>query len=266
MATGRIAGLGWTGRASGPGAQIPEFDREMTVIEHLEALRRALIFSLVAWALATAVAFAFNHQLIWILERPLHLALVRTHSPFGQRVVVTSPIEGLSIPFEVAAAAGLVLALPVLVWQAWGFNRPGLRRHEQRLAFPFIFSALFFFALGAVFAYFVVPVGLSFLATFLGGNAVYLPDLGAYLGFLSLIVIVFGLTFELPVALCILGALGVVSSQRLRSWRKPAYFAIVLAALVITPGADPFTPSFLAVALILLYEGSILVVSRALRR
>ncbi|MGH7759671.1 MAG: twin-arginine translocase subunit TatC [Candidatus Dormibacteria bacterium] len=247
------------------GPQEPD-ERNLTLVEHLEELRRVVLISMVAWGVATGLAFIFNHQMIWVLERPLHLALGHTHSPFGQHVVVTSPIEGLSIPFKIAAAAGVVLSLPVTVWQIWGFVKPGLLHRERSYAFPFIFGTLFFFALGGVFAYFILPIGLTFLATFLGGNAVYLPDLNSYLSFFAIVVLVFGVTFELPVVLCTLGALGVVTSKRLRHWRKAAYFIIVGVSLLITPGADPFTPTFLAVALFILYEGSILVVSRILHR
>jgi sec-independent protein translocase protein TatC len=221
---------------------------------------------MIAWAVATGAAFVFNHQMIQILERPLHLALGHTHSPFGQNVVVTSPIEGLSIPFKVAAAAGIVISLPITVWQIWTFVKPGLRRTERNLAFPFIFGTLFFFALGGLFAYFILPIGLTFLATFLGSNAVYLPDLNSYLTFLALVVLVFGVTFEMPVALCTLAAVGILSSAKLRRWRKGAYFIIIGVALIVTPGADPFTPTFLSVALLLLYESSILVIARGLNR
>ncbi|MDA8395894.1 MAG: twin-arginine translocase subunit TatC [Candidatus Dormibacteraeota bacterium] len=255
VATRRLTGWGW-GRQS---HWVSDGDPpQSTLVEHLEDLRRAIIVSLIAWGLATAVAFVFNQRLIAVLERPLQLALLHTHSPFGQRVVVTSPIAGLAIPFEVAGVAGVILALPVITWELWRFVAPGLHRNERRLAFPFVFGTLFFFALGGLFAYFVLPIGLTFLATFLGGNAVYLPDLGAYLSFLALVVLVFGVTFEMPVVLCLLGAMGILSSQHLRNWRKPAYFVIILVALVVTPGADPFTPTFLSLALILFYEGSIL--------
>ncbi len=260
MATGQVAGIDQTGRPQAAD------ERQLTLVEHLEELRRVILISMVAWLVATGVAFVFNHQMIWILERPLHLALKHTHSPFGQSVVVTSPIEGLSIPFKVAAAAGVVLSLPVTVWEIWSFVRPGLRQTERNLAFPFIFGTLFFFALGGVFAYFILPVGLTFLATFLGSNAVYLPDLNSYLTFLALVVLVFGVTFEMPVVLCTLGAVGILSSAKLRKWRKAAYFVIVGVALVVTPGADPFTPTFLSIALILLYEFSVLVIARGLHR
>src|SRR5487761_692348 len=264
MAAEQLAGRGRSAKAHQEPPALEE--RQLTLVEHLEELRRVVLVSLIAWVVASAAAFVFNHQMIWVLERPLHLALSHTHSPFGQHVVVTSPIEGLSIPFKVAAAAGVVLSLPITVWQIWTFVSPGLRRSERSLAFPFIFGTLFFFALGGLFAYFILPVGLTFLATFLGANAVYLPDLNAYLTFLALVVLIFGVTFEMPVVLCTLGAVGILSSAKLRRWRKAAYFVIVGVALVVTPGAGPFTPSFLSVALIVLYEASILVFAYGLHR
>lgn len=254
-----------SGRAVGLEAE--EDGPRLTLVEHLEDLRRVIIISLVAWGVASAVAFAFNHALIQVLEHPLNLALAhRRVAPFGRTVIVTSPIEGLSIPFKVAAAAGVALSLPIIVWQAWTFIAPGLRRHERRLAGPFVAASLVCFAAGAAFAYFIMPVGLSFLATFLGSSAVYLPDLGSYLTFFAVVIVIFGVTFEMPVVLSLLGALGIVSSRRLRRWRRPAYFIIVAVALVVTPGADPFTPTFLSAALLLLYEVSILVVRYPLGR
>lgn len=264
MAAEQAAGLDRPGLTRDGPPAVDE--RQLTVMEHLEELRRVILVSLIAWVVATAVAFVFNHQMIAILERPLHLALDHTHSPFGQSVVVSSPIEGLSIPFKVAAAAGVVLSLPVTVWQIWTFVKPGLLRAERNLAFPFIFGTLLFFAVGGLFAYFILPVGLTFLATFLGSNAVYLPDLNSYLTFLALVVLIFGVTFEMPVVLCTLAAVGLLSSAKLRRWRKAAYFIIVAVALIVTPGADPFTPTFLSVALLVLYEASILVIAHALKR
>ncbi|HVA20875.1 MAG TPA: twin-arginine translocase subunit TatC [Candidatus Micrarchaeia archaeon] len=252
---------------SGAGAGDEDPAPGQTVVEHLEDLRRVLIVCLIAWAGTTALAFIFNHALIQLLERPLKLALLhRGPSPFGSTVIVTSPIEGLSIPFKVAVLAGLAGALPIVAWQAFTFVAPGLRRAERRLAGPFIAGSVVCFAVGATFAYLVMPVGLSFLAGFLGTDAVYLPDLNAYLSFFTLVMVVFGVTFEMPVVVSLLGALGVVSSATLRRWRRPAIFSIVAVALVITPGADPFTPALLSTALIVLYELSILIVRHPLHR
>ncbi|MGH7666572.1 MAG: twin-arginine translocase subunit TatC [Candidatus Dormibacteria bacterium] len=266
MATQQLSGS--LARAPQRGAPEPvDEGPTLTLVEHLADLRRALLICLVAWVGATALAFAFNHELIHLLERPLQLALAhRAHSPFGNHLIVTSPIEGLTIPFKVAAAAGVVISFPVIAWQGWAFVAPGLRGRERRLIWPFIFGSFLCFAVGAGFAYLVMPLGLAFLSTFLGSNAVYLPDLAAYLTFFGLIIAIFGLTFEMPVVLCLLGALGIVGSGQLRRWRLKAYFVIVGVSLVITPGADPFTPTLLSAALILLYEMSVLIVHRLLRR
>jgi sec-independent protein translocase protein TatC len=161
---------------------------------------------------------------------------------------------------------GIVIALPIILWQTWRFVAPGLRPQERKFVGPFIASALVLFASGAVFAYFVMPLGLSFLTNFLSGHAVYFPDINAYIGFFLIVCLIFGVTFELPVVLVLLGLLGFVSSKKLKGWRKIAYVGIIVAALVITPGADPFTPTALAIPLILLYEASIIVLQRVFRR
>ena len=111
-----------------------------------------------------------------------------------------------------------------------------------------------------------MPIGLSFLTNFLNGHAVYFPDINSYIGFFLIIVFIFGITFEMPIVIVLLGLLGFVSSRKLKGWRKIAYIAIIIVSLVITPGADPFTPTLLAIPLLLLYEASIIVLQRIFRR
>jgi sec-independent protein translocase protein TatC len=243
-------------------------ERRMTVIEHLEELRRCLAISLGAWIAATILAFAFNGRLLDLLERPIKGVLASHHQHLlpGGAPIVTSPTEPLTIPLKVSAIAGLVIALPVILWQMWSFVSPGLRPAERRFALPFGISAIVLFAVGACFAYFVMPIGLGFLAGFLGGNATFLPDLNAYLNFFTLLIVVFGVTFEMPIAVILLGLLGLVSSRWLSRRRKGIWVAIIFVALVVTPGADPFTPTALFVPLILLFEASILVLDKVFKR
>lgn len=240
-------------------------ERRMTIVEHLEELRRVLIISLAAWLLATIVAFIFNGFVLGLLLRPLKLILQNSHN-IVSTAIFTSPTEGLTVPIKIAAIAGFILALPVILWQTWSFVSPGLRPVERKFAGPFIGSALLLFAGGGAFAYFVMPIGLSFLANFLGGNAIYFPDIDQYLSFFLLLVVIFGVTFEMPVVLVLLGLLRIISSQWLHKRRRGAYVIIILAALVVTPGADPFTPTALAIPLLLLYEASILVLKRVFHR
>jgi sec-independent protein translocase protein TatC len=239
-------------------------DKRMTVIEHLTELRRVLIISLLAWGAGTAVAAVFNGQVLHALERPLLQVLSRNQ--ISKLPIVTTPTEPLTIPLKVSLIAGFIGALPVILWQVWTFVAPGLRPVERKFAAPFIGSSLLLFAGGGAFAYFVMPVGLNFLANFLGGNAQFLPDLNAYLSFFTLLIVIFGVTFELPVVVVLLGVLGIVSSKRLRAWRKGIWMGIIFAAFVVTPGADPFTPTALLIPLIALFEASILVLDKVFKR
>lgn len=240
-------------------------ERRMTIVEHLEELRKVLIISFGAWLAGTIVAFIFNGFVLGLLLRPLKLVLQNSHN-IVSTAIFTSPTEGLTVPIKIAAIVGFILALPVTLWQTWSFVSPGLRPVERKLVGPFIGSALFLFGCGAAFAYFVMPIGLSFLANFLGGNAIYFPDIDQYLSFFLLLVLVFGVTFELPVVLVLLGILRIISSQWLKKRRRGAYVIIILAALIVTPGADPFTPTALAIPLLAFYELSILILKRVFHR
>jgi sec-independent protein translocase protein TatC len=244
---------------------VADDERRMTIVEHLEELRRVLIISMGAWVVGTIVAFVFNGFVLGLILRPLKLILHNAHS-IVPTAIFTSPTEGLTVPIKIAAIVGFMIALPIIMWQVWTFISPGLRPVERKFALPFALSAVLLFAAGAAFAYFVMPIGLNFLATFLGGNAIYFPDIDQYLSFFLLLVLIFGVTFELPVVIVLLGMLGIVSSKWLASRRRMIWIVIVLAALIVTPGADPFTPTALFIPLILLFEASLLILRKVLHR
>jgi sec-independent protein translocase protein TatC len=241
-------------------------ERRMTIVEHLEELRRGLIISAIAWIASTVAAFVFHGAIVDFLLRPLTQVLGKTHNHITSQAVFTTPTEGLTIPLKISMIVGLVGALPIVLWQVWTFVSPGLRPVERKFVGPFIGSALLLFAAGAAFAYFVMPIGLNFLATFLGNSAVYLPDINSYLSFLVILIVAFGVTFELPVVIILLGVLGIVSSRLLRRKRKVVWVGIIIGALLITPGADPYTPTALFVPLILFFEASILILDKVFKR
>jgi sec-independent protein translocase protein TatC len=240
--------------------------RTMTLVQHLEELRRVLMISAIAWVVATVLAFVFHGAIFDFLLRPLTSVLGRTNNHITSSAVFTSPTEGLTIPVKISAIAGFIGALPVILWQVWTFVAPGLRPVERKFVGPFVGSAFLLFLAGAAFAYFVMPIGLNFLATFLGNSAVYLPDINAYLSFLLLLIVAFGVTFELPVVVILLGVLGIVSSKMLRRRRKGIWVGIVAASLVVTPGADPYTPTALFIPLILFFEAAVLILDKVLKR
>jgi sec-independent protein translocase protein TatC len=241
-------------------------ERRMTIVEHLEELRRVLIICFIAWIVTTVVAFIFHGAIVEFLLRPLTTVLGKTNNHITSTAIFTSPTEGLTIPIKISMIVGLVGALPIVLWQVWGFVSPGLRPVERKFVGPFIASALLLFAAGTAFAYFVMPIGLNFLATFLGSSAVYLPDINSYLSFLILLIVAFGVTFELPVVIVLLGILGIVSSRMLRRKRKGIWVGIIIGAMLVTPGADPYTPTALFIPLIAFFEASILILDKVFRR
>jgi len=220
-----------------------------------------LVVGAFAWLVATVVAFIFHGAIFEFLLRPLTTVLAKTNH-ITSTAIFTSPTEGLTIPIKISAIVGLIGALPVILWQVWGFVAPGLRPVERKFVGPFVGSAFLLFVAGAGFAYFVMPIGLNFLATFLGNSAIYLPDINSYLSFLLLLIV----TFELPVVIILLGMVGIVSSRLLRRKRKGIWVGIIVAALVVTPGADPYTPTALFIPLILFFEASVLILDKVLKR
>jgi sec-independent protein translocase protein TatC len=245
------------GAAAPPAESEPQ--EQMTVIEHLEALRRVLIVAIVAWIIASAAAFLFHG---WILDRLVDPG--RAYFPKGA-IYVLKPTGAFGLTLKVSAFGGLALAFPIIAGAFWTFIRPGLYRNERRAVVPLTVSSVVLFAAGAALAYHLLPLALRFLVGFAGPSVQYLPNADDYINFVVLVMVAFGITFEMPVGLVVLSMVGVVTSRRLGQWRRYAWLAIILVALVITPGTDPFTPLLLALPLLVLYEGSIVVI-RLMRR
>ena len=140
-----------------------------------------------------------------------------------------------------------------------------LTRSERRLAIPFVLSSLVLFALGGYFAFLTLPKGLHFLLGFAGTQIVVLPSATKYISFVLLLVLAFGVSFEFPLVLIFLSWVRVVSSRRLRSWRRMAYLLITIFAAVITPSQDPYTQLAMMIPMIVFYEVAILV-TRLMKR
>jgi sec-independent protein translocase protein TatC len=209
----------------------------------------------------------FFHWIFHLVTQP-YLHLCKTHvikTPTGCKLVFTGVVEPFLIRFKVAVAAGLAIALPVLLYQLWRFVTPGLTKQERRLAFPFVGSSLVLFALGGWFADLTLSKGLRFLLGFAGNSIVPLLTVDRYVNFVIFMVLAFGLSFEFPLVLIMLCWVRVLSSQRLRSWRRWAILGITIYAAVITPSQDPYTQLAMMVPMYLFYELSILV-ARAMKR
>src|SRR5437764_9377558 len=235
-------------------------ERRMTVIEHLEELRRVLIISLIAWGLATVIGFLISGWVLSVVLGPVHQVIGA-----GKPIYFTGPIDKFFLYFKVGIFTGFILASPVILWQVWTFVAPGLHRNERRFAIGFVASAVALFAMGIGFAFFAMPIALRFLIGIGTPDIQYLPIAASYINFVLILIAIFGVTFELPLAMTMLGLAGIVSARFLSRNRFKFWLGIFTGANMVTPGVDPFTPTLLTLPLIILFEASILVI-RALRR
>lgn len=232
---------------------------EMSLMEHLEELRSRLFKVVLAYAACCAVAWYFYSPILAMLIDPLARLPVADQILEGGQLIYTAPTEAFIIRLKVTAFAGMVLALPVALWQLWRFVTPGLHAHERKYALPFVVVSVVLFAAGVVTAFVSLPKALEVLAGFAGTELVLLPRAADYLSFVLILIAAFGFSFEFPIILLGLTLVGVLSSRKLRNARRMAWIVILVLAAVITPTQDPITLMIMAVPLGLLYEGTILV-------
>jgi sec-independent protein translocase protein TatC len=178
---------------------------------------------------------------------------------------ITDPLEGFSTRLKVSGYTGVVLAMPVVLWQLWRFVTPGLHRRERRLAVPFVSSAVGLFVLGAGLAFWTLPKALEFLVEIGGENLETIFSPGKYLGLVTFMMLAFGLAFEFPVVLVFLQLARILPSRKLRDWRRPVAVGIFVFVAIVTPSQDPYSLFALAVPMYAFYELSI-VAGRLLKR
>jgi len=220
----------------------------MSVIEHLEALRRALMIAMGAWAVTTVIAFFISGQVIGFLVKRAGIG----------HAVYFGPAGGILTELQVAIYIGFVLAAPVVIQQTWWFVSPWLHRHERRFILPVLVATIFFFALGVAAAIFAMPLYISVLSKLAPPNVTYLADISQLIGFVLVMVIGFGLVFELPVVLFVLGMMRIITSKWLHKNRPFWFLGLGILANFLTPGVDPLTPLIMFVPLYVFYEGTAL--------
>jgi sec-independent protein translocase protein TatC len=225
----------------------------MPLVEHLAELRRRIIISVIAVGVGGVIAFALYGRILDFLIGPY------TDITGKETLIITDPLEGFTTRLKIAGFGGLALASPVVLWELWRFITPGLHKREKRYAIPFIIASIVLFALGAVVAMSTFPQALRFLLA-VGGDSLdpfFTPS--RYLNLILLMMAAFGVAFEFPVLLVFLQLAGVLTSRRLRGWRRPALVVIVAVAAIITPSQDPYSLFTMALPMYLFYEGSILI-------
>lgn len=212
----------------------------------MDELRYRILISLAAIAIGTSIAFWKIKPIVAYLAKPVgHL-------------VFLSPTEAFMAYFKLAFFVGLFLASPVILFQIWGFVSSALKEKEQKMFLFFLPFSVILFLCGTAFAFFIViPLALKFLINFAGPEVLPVISISEYLSFITILTLIFGAVFELPIAIIILSKLGIVTPAFLSKNRKWAILIIFIAAALLTPTPDAFTQMLMAIPMIILYEISI---------
>ncbi len=242
----------------------------MPLAEHLRELRNRLAKALLAIVVVTVVAAFFYQEIINILTEPI-LKSVGCEKSFGELAQAEAgsepcaqiTINGLLGPFtlalKVSLTAGVVLASPVWLYQLWAFVAPGLHRSEKKYAYAFVATGAPLFLIGAYFAYAVLPTSAKVLIEFTPSDVDNLLPLDELLDLVTRMVLVFGLSFELPLLLVMLNFTGVLTGKRMLGWWRAMIMGITLFAAIATPSTDPLTMLMLAGPIWVLYFGAVTV-------
>lgn len=245
-------------------------DGTMPLMEHLHELRRRLFVATLAILLGTVIGFIWFGNgipaiglpsLSEILTAPYCAVPADQRVTFGDseecKLLATGPFSALELQLKSALIAGVVLTVPVWLYQLWAFVTPALYSKERKYAIIFVSAGGALFVAGAVLAYVVIREGLTVLLGFGGDATIAALSPDSYFSFLIAMIIIFGVSFELPLLLIMLNRIGVVSGAKLAKWRRYAIFGLTVFAGFVVPGNDPITMLALAVSLALLYELSV---------
>ncbi len=241
---------------SGPQDKADELEgTEAPFVSHLIELRDRLIRSVIAIGIAFAVLCVWPGPsgLYDLLAAPLvH------HLPAGAHLIATNVISPVLVPLKITLMAALLLALPVVLYQVWAFVAPGLYSHEKKLVLPLVVSSTVLFMVGVCFCYFlVIPAMSRFIQAFAPTSITAAPDIEQYFGFVLTLFLVFGVAFEVPIAVIVLARIGVVSIEQLKKIRGYFVVGAFIVSAVVTP-PDVISQLSLAIPMCLLYEIGIL--------
>jgi sec-independent protein translocase protein TatC len=228
-------------------------DGKMSFLEHLDELRKRLMWAIGALFAGFLIALFFIDTIFGFIMRPLAATL-----PAGRKMIYTEPTEAFMLQLKVAALAGVVIAAPAVMWQLWLFIAPGLYRREKRLALPFIVSTSLLFVAGAAFNHYVVfPIAFTFLGSFTKDYMEFMPRITPVFSLYSQLLLAFGIIFQMPVLVFTLARLGLVTAGFLWKNTKYAILIIFVISAVITPTSDVVTQTLMAAPMLVLYVVSI---------
>jgi sec-independent protein translocase protein TatC len=232
----------------------PESEQgKMSFLDHLDELRRRIIYSVIAIVVGFLIACLFLDQLFNFIVDPMRAAL-----PGGQKLIFTEPTEALMLYLKMAVLAGLLIASPGVMTQVWLFVAPGLYANEKKLAIPFVAMSSFFFVAGAAFAHYIVfPLTWKFFQSFSSDSLTFMPRIEPAFGLYVKLLLVFGLIFQMPTLVLFLARMGVITARFLIRNMKYAILIMFIVGAVLSPGTDPVGQVLMAGPMFVLYLISI---------
>jgi sec-independent protein translocase protein TatC len=236
---------------------VSDNEATMTLLDHLEELRRRLIIIIVAILLGAVAGFVVSGSVLDLLRSRLPV-------PY-QTIYFTGPADAFGVQVKIAGFLGIALAMPVILFQVWRFVTPGLTRSERRVVWPVMIAAILLFSLGIVVGFLIIPFAMAFLIGFARPGLQPLLTIDGYIGFVTTMLLAFGIVLEFPILLVGLARVGILSYKRLAAQRRLIIVGITVFAIVVTPGGDPISPTILGSVMYLLFEASLLVI-RLIRR
>lgn len=245
---------------SAPHEPLPE-DGEQTLLSHLIELRARLLRAVLAVLVVFIALVPFANRVYAVFAQPLIEKL-----PEGSQMVAIDVASPFFAPIKLAFVVALMAAMPAVLYQAWAFVAPGLYQHERRLAMPLLVAATGLFYAGVAFAYFLVlPVVFTFILGVSPEGVAVMTDISRYLDFVLVLFLAFGFSFEVPVAVVVMGLLGWVSIEQMKEARPYVIVGAFVVAAIITP-PDVISQLMLAIPMALLYEVGIIATRLLLRR
>lgn len=239
-------------------------DGTMTLRDHIAELRGRLLKALFFVAIGAVVGWILYPQIIDFLKQP-YCALPDNRRFQGGngdcQLIFTSPLDGFMLRLKIGAISGIILAAPFWLYQLWAFVTPGLHRRERRWTVTFVVVSSVLFVAGAFLAYLTVENALALLVNLAGDSTLAVLDVVEYMSFVTSMLMIFGIAFELPLLVVMLNQVGVLSAARLRRWQRLSVFGIFVFAAVATPSQDPFSMLMLAIPMAILFEISVVIAS-----